>query len=113
MNDLLVVQLIDLPNTYVGEAPPERDSCQWVVLSAGVSKTFFGRDTINSPEYAVYVRNSSNREASDTVQACFKKLQNWSDGHRALVVTRTPAYVGKDDKHRSVYTFRIQFIIGG
>lgn len=36
MNDLLVVQLIDLPNTYVGEAPPERDSCQWEIGRAHV-----------------------------------------------------------------------------
>lgn len=113
MNDELIVQLIDLPNTYIGEAPLEHDTCQWVKLSSGTSKIFFGRKTIDRPEYVVYVRDSSNKSAYDTAQACFKKLQLWNDEHRSLIVTRNPSYVGRDEKHRCVYSFRVQFITGG
>lgn len=113
MNDLLIVQLIDLPNTYIGEAPPGKDTCQWVSLSSGTSKTYFGLDTVDSPEYAVYARAESNKAASDIIQVCLKKLQNWNDERRALVVTRLPTYVGRDEKHRCVYSFRVQFITGG
>lgn len=113
MNDTLIVQLLDLPNTYIGEAPPSVDSCQWVVSSSGFSNTFFGKSTINKPEYAVYVRDNSNNEANTRAQKCFKKLQNWNDENNALIATRLPSYVGRDEKHRSVYSFRIQFIIGG
>lgn len=112
MNDL-IVQLLNLPNTYIGEAPPEIDKCQWIVLSSGASNTYFGRKTINSPEYAIYARSPSNKEASDCIQSCFKKLQNWNDEHYAISIKRIPRYVGRDDKHRCVYSFRIQFIIGG
>ena len=113
MNDEFIVQLLDLPNTYIGEAPPGNDSCQWVSLSAGTSKTFFGRETIDSPEYVIYVRDQSNQAASERIQLCYKKLQNWNDENKALKVTRLPKYVGRDDKHRCVFSFRIQFIIGG
>ena len=113
MNDELIVQLIGLPNTYIGEAPPGCDKCQWVTLSAGKSDIFFGRRTVDKPEYGVYVRSPNNKDAYDTAQACFKKLQIWNDERRALVVTRPPTYVGRDEKHRSVYSFRVQFIIGG
>lgn len=113
MNDLFIAQLLDLPNTFIGEAPPGENTCQWISLSSGTSKTFFGLKTIDSPEYAIYVRDPSNEVANERAQVCFKKLQNWNDAHRALAVSRLPAYVGKDDKHRSVYSFRIQFIIGG
>lgn len=113
MNDLFIAQLIDLPNTYIGEAPPGEDTCQWISLSAGTSETFFGLQTIDKPEYAIYVRDPSNKVAIERAQACFNKLQNWNDAHRALIVSRLPAFVGKDEKLRSVYSFRIQLITGG
>lgn len=113
MNDLFISQLLDLPNTYLGEAPPEVNTCQWIVTSSGFSDTFFGKRTIDMPEYAVYVRDELNGAASARIQECLKKLQNWNDEHNALLVSRLPAYVGRDEKHRSVYSFRVQFIIGG
>ena len=113
MSDERLVQLLDLPNTYIGEAPIGTNSCQWVSLSSGMSKSFFGRNTIDSPEYVVYIRDTKNAEASRRAQECFKKIQNWSDGTVALKVSRLPTYVGRDEKHRSVYSFRVQFIIGG
>lgn len=113
MNDTLLATLLDLPETYIGEAPPETNSCQWIVTSSGSSTTFFGKKTIDKPEYAIYVRDASNRVASVRAQDCFKKLQNWNDEHNALLVSRLPSYVGRDEKHRSVYSFRVQFITGG
>lgn len=113
MNESLLIQLLGLPETYIGEAPPGVNTCQWISLSSGTSKIFFGLKTINSPEYVVYARAESNKAASDTIQACFKKLQIWNDERRALIVTRLPAYVGRDEKHRCVYSFRVQFITGG
>lgn len=113
MDDLFISQLLGLPNTYLGEAPPEVNTCQWIVTSSGSSDTFFGRSTIDRPEYAVYVRDDNNGMASARAQECFKKLQNWNDEHNALIISRLPSYVGRDEKHRSVYSFRVQFIIGG
>lgn len=113
MNDELISQLIALPNTYLGEAPIEKDSCQWIRLSSGASKTFFGLKNIDSPEYTLYVRDPSNRVAANVIQDCYTKLQNWTDESKALRVSRLPSYVGRDDKHRSVYTLRVQFIVGG
>lgn len=113
MNDLFVAQLLDLPNTYVGEAPPGTDSCQWIILSSGDSKLFFGREVIDSPECVVYARDPSNKVANTNIQVCLRKLQSWNDETKALVVSRLPAYVGRDEKHRSVYSLRVRFITGG
>lgn len=113
MNDEIVAQLIDLPDTYLGDAPPEKDTCQWIKTSSGTSRTFFGKQTIDNPEYAVYLRDPNNQAVSARAQSCFKKLQNWHDGTRALVASRLPTYVGRDEKHRCIYSFRVQFILGG
>lgn len=113
MNDAFIAKLLDLPNTYLGEAPLEINNCQWIVTSSGTSSIFFGKETIDKPEYAIYVRDENNHEASVRAQECLKKLQNWNDEHNALIVLRLPNYVGRDEKQRSVYSFRIQFILGG
>lgn len=113
MVEELIVQLINLPDTYIGEAPVDSDTCQWLLCSSGASTVFFGLNTVDKPEYAVYARASSNKVANDNIQLCLKNLRNWNDGHSALLITRMPAYVGRDEKHRCVYSFRVQFVVGG
>lgn len=113
MNERFIAQLLNLPNTFIGEAPIEVNNCQWVRVSAGTTENFFSNRVIDRPEYAVYIRDVLNEDACTRAEECLKTLRNWHDAYNALIVTRLPTFVGRDDKFRSVYSFRVQFITGG
>lgn len=106
-------QLISLPNTYIGEAPIAVDNCQWIRSMAGDSTTYFTKETYDRPAFSIYVRGENNREASVRCEDIFKRIRNHSDSLNSLLAKRLPAFVGKDEKHRSVYTFSIEFQTGG
>lgn len=108
-----LVQLISLPNTYIGEAAIAVDNCQWVRMNAGVSRVHFSKAVYDKPTFSIYVRAKSNEEASTRIHDVFNKIRNYTDGGCAIVATRLPSFVGKDEKHRSVYTFQIEYQTGG
>ena len=106
-------QLINLPNTYIGEAPIAIDNCQWIRMGAGNSEVYFGKDTFDKPTFSIYVRDKDNGRAAERVDSIFRRIRNHTDAMSALLVRRMPAFVGKDEKHRSIYTFSIEYQTGG
>lgn len=112
MIEELIVNLINLPDTYIGEAPIGIDNCQWVKLGSGSTNVYFAKGNYDRPAYSIYVRNISNEEAATCIQDIFKRIRNFTDAKFALLATRMPAYVGKDDKHRSVYTCQFEIQTG-
>lgn len=108
-----IKQLINLPNTYIGEAPIAVDSCQWIRPAAGNSTVYFAKETYDRPAFSIYVRDKSNEEAARRCEAAFKGIRNYTDSLSSLLVRRLPSFVGKDDKHRSVYVFSIEYQTGG
>ena len=108
-----IKQLISLPNTYVGEAPIAVDNCQWIRLAAGSSDVYFGKSTYDRPAFSIYVRGTSNGEAAERCDTLFKLLRNSGTSTWALLAKRMPSFVGKDEKHRSVYTFQLEYQTGG
>ena len=105
--------LVGLPNTYIGEAPIAVDNCQWIRATGGNSKPFFTRETLDRPTFSIYVRDKENARASARADEIYKKIRNYNDSMGSLLTSRLPAFVGKDDKHRSVYVFSMEYLSGG
>ena len=108
-----IKQLINLPDTYVGEAPIAVDSCQWIRPAAGDSTVYFTKETYDRPAFSIYVRDPVNSVAYTRIMELFKRIRNWNDSVSSLLVKRLPSLVGKDEKHRSVYVFSIEYQTGG
>lgn len=108
-----IKSLINLPNTFIGNAPIDIDDCQWIKSSGGRSEAFFNKDTFNYPTYSIYFRRISHQEANRAAKTIFKQIRNWTDSQSALLTPRMPAFIGTDHKGRSVYTFQIEFQTGG
>ena len=54
--------IINLPNTYIGEAPIDVDDCQWIRLGSGVSRVHFAKETYDKPHFSIVCRGVKNRE---------------------------------------------------
>ncbi len=113
MIELLLLKLINRCETFIGEAPIGIDDCQWIRVSSGATKQFFGKDNYDKPLYSIYVRGTNNEETAKRTKSIFKQLRNYSDAQSCFVATRLPSFVGKDDKHRSVYVFQLEYQTGG
>ena len=107
-----IKQLINLPDTYIGEAPIAIDNCQWIRVSAGSSTVYFAKDTYDRPAFSIYIRGKDHAEALARTQSIFKSIRNRTDSMSSLLVRRLPSFVGKDEKHRSVYTFQLEYQTG-
>lgn len=103
-----IVRLINHPNTFIGKASIDVDNCQWIKAISGISDPYFDKINLDKPEYAVYIRDVSNQAASLRTQEIYKRLRNCD-----ITIIRLPTYVGEDDKHRNIYSFHIQYQIGG
>ena len=108
-----IKQLIDLPNTYVGEAPIAVDNCQWIRPAAGDSTVYFDKSTYDRPTFLIYVRDEVNADAASRTDEVLKRIRNYTDSTSSLIVRNLPSFVGKDEKHRSIYTFSIEYQTGG
>ena len=108
-----IFQLINLPNTYIGEAPIGIDQCQWLKETAGETTIHFNKQNFDKPSFSIYVRGVSNQETLQRTKQLFITIRNYSDAIGAIVATRLPSFVGKDDKHRSIYVFQFQYQTGG
>lgn len=109
----IILNLIDLPNTYIGEAPIDVDECQWIKTMAGLSKNHFNDNTYDRPTFNIYFRSASNKNLLKIVQDTYHKLKNYVGANYVILIERTPHYVGRDDKYRVIYTFQIEYQIGG
>ena len=108
-----IKHLINLPDTYIGEAPIAVDSCQWIRTAAGSSNVYFTKETFDRPALSIYVRDKQNGKALERCQRLFNLIRNYTDSGCAILAKRLPSFVGKDEKHRSVYTFQIEYQTGG
>lgn len=108
-----LVQLIREPNTYIGEAPVHVDNCQWLRAASGSPSVFFARGIYDKPTFSIYVRDKNNMEGANRIRRIFNALRNYVDTDGVIIATRFPTFIGKDDKHRSVYSFQIEYQTGG
>lgn len=105
--------LINLNNTFIGEAPIDIDNCQWIASRSGISEIHFDKDTYDKPEYNIYVRNESNKAAKDIMYDIYKRLQNYVGANYVIIIDRLPYSINRDDKYRSVYALKIEIQLGG
>lgn len=108
-----LIQLINLPETFVGEAPVGIPNCQWILQTAGSSTLHFDKRNYDKPTFSIYVRDQNNEQALARVNLIFKNIRNTTDGQSAIIVTRLPSFVGRDDSLRTIYVFQIQYQTGG
>ena len=113
MTEERIKQLINLPDTYIGEAPIAVDDCQWIRPSAGSTTVHFCKGTYDRPAFSIYVHDKENAKALKRTKELFERIRNWSDSTSAILARRLPSFVGKDEKHRSVYTFSVEYQLGG
>ena len=105
--------IINLNNTYIGEAPIDIDDCQWIRSTSGPSEDHFKGDTYDMLGFRIYVRGISNQESNKRIYDIYKTLKNYIGANYVIVVNRLPYYIGKDVKYRNIYALNIEFQIGG
>lgn len=104
--------IINRENTFIGEAPIAIDDCQWIRTTGGTTKVHFAKGNYDRPEFSIYARGINNAETLARIKAIFEAVRNYTDAVCEVIATRLPQFVGKDDKHRSVYVFQIQYQSG-
>lgn len=108
-----IKDIMSAPNTYIGEAPIDVAICQWINSTGGESRVHFDHRTYDYPKYTIFVRGTSNEEAKDRANALYHKLQNFVGNGFIIVMNRTPYFLGRDDRYRSIYAFKIEYQLGG
>lgn len=109
----IICNIINLENTYIGEAAIDVDNCQWIRTTSGPSEDHFDKSTYDNLGFKVYVRNNSNEEANNIMYNIYKKLKSYVGANYVIIVRRLPHYVGRDSKYRSIYSLNIEFQLGG
>lgn len=108
-----IKHLIDLPNTFIGEAPIEEPNCQWIAAHAGSQKFYFTGNSIRYPAFSIYVRRELHKDAREACVKAFEALNGIYYEDSTYYVTRLPRYVGRDEKGRTIYSFTVEIQIGG
>lgn len=109
----IIRNIISIENTYIGEAPIDVDNCQWIKQMSGASNIHFNGDTYDSPAYNIYCRGTSNKEVLERVQKVYDNLKNHIGANYIIIIRRLPYFVGRDDKYRTIYSFKIEYQLGG
>ena len=109
----IIKNLINLDNTYIGEAPVDIDDCQWISFQSGVSEDHFEGDTYDRPEYKITVRNTNNYKAKQIINDIYHKLKNYVGANYVIIIDRLPYYLNRDVKYRSLYALKIEIQLGG
>ena len=109
----IIRHLINMDNTFIGEAPVDIDNCQWIATQSGMVDNHFKGDTYDKPEYRVYVRNTSNKLAKSIMYDIYHKLQNYVGANYVIIIDRLPYYLNRDIKYRSIYALKIEIQLGG
>ena len=109
----ILCDLINLNNTFIGEAPIDIDDCQWIMDMSGPSEDHFDGGTYDNLGIRIYVRGKSNEEANNRMYDIYKRLKSYVGANYVIVIRRTPYYVGKDAKYRNTYGLNIEFQLGG
>ena len=101
------------PNVYISAAPVDLDSCVWIRAAAGTSIVHFEKTTYDRLEFTIGVRDLKNAKALDTVDGVYHLLANYVGKGFVILAKRLPHFVGRDAKDRAVYSFQIEYQIGG
>lgn len=111
-----IIRTIMLPadsKVYIGDASIDVDNCSWIITSSGKSLVHFNKDTYDYPNYIVYVRGVNNREVNIRVDNIYQLLNNYVGDGFVILTKQLPSYIGRDQKHRAIYSFRIEYQLGG
>lgn len=98
---------------YIGDAPIDVDDVQWLRSTTGLTDVFFDKNTYDYPNYIVYARGVNNRETKDRIESIYHILLNYVGSGFVILAKQLPRYVGRDKKHRAIYSFRIEYQLGG
>lgn len=100
-------------HTYIGDAPIDVDDCQWIKANSGSSKVHFEKDTYDYPKYTIYVRARNNANAKQRIEVIYHILHNYVGATFVILTDRLPIYNGRDAKDRAIYSFKIEYQLGG
>ena len=100
-------------NTYIGDASIDVDDCQWIRPNSGRSDVHFDKETYDYPKYTIYVRARNNADAKKRVDAIYHLLNNYVGQGFVILTDNLPRYNGRDDKDRAIYSFRVEYQLGG
>ena len=102
-------EIINMGNTFIGDAPLDVDDCQWIRAASGNADLYFAKDSFITPQYIIGVRSKKQTDARNIIQLIYARLQQYVEETKiGLIITRLPTYVGRDDKYRSVYTMYVK-----
>ena len=104
-----IKEIINMGNTFIGDAPLDVDDCQWIRAASGNADLYFAKDSFVTPQYIIGVRSKKQTDARNIIQLIYARLQQYVEETKiGLIITRLPTYVGRDDKYRSVYTLYVK-----
>lgn len=98
---------------YIGEGPIDVDNCQWIRSNSGRSDVHFDKETYDYPNYTIYVRARNNQDAKQRIDKIYHILNNYVGANFVILTDRLPRYNGRDEKDRAIYSFRIEYQLGG
>ena len=101
------------PHTYIGDASTDVEDCQWIRALSGSSDVHFDKKTYDHPRYAIYVRARSNATAKQRVENIYKMLANYVGQGFVILTADLPRYNGRDANDRAIYSFRVEYQLGG
>ena len=100
-------------NTYIGDASVDVDDCQWIRSNSGRSDVHFDKETYDYPKYTIYVRARNNVNAKARIEAIYHMLHNYVGQGFVILTDSLPRYNGRDTKDRAIYSFRVEYQLGG
>lgn len=100
-------------NTYIGDCSIDIDDCQWIRANAGRSDVHFDKQTYDYPKYTIYVRARNNADAKNRVEKIYHILNNYVGQGFVILTDTLPRYNGRDAKDRAIYSFRVEYQLGG
>lgn len=107
------IKRIPYKYVYIGDAPIDVDECVVIRAASGTSKVHFEKETYDYPHYTIHVRASTNQRANDLVSRVYDRLANYTADNCAILIRHLPHFVGRDQKNRSLYSFTIEYQLGG
>ena len=87
-------------NTYIGDCSIDIDDCQWI-------------RAYDQPKYTIYVRARNNADAKKRVEKIYHILNNYVGQGFVILTDTLPRYNGRDTKDRAIYSFRVEYQLGG
>lgn len=100
-------------NTFIGDGSIDMDDCQWIRADSGISRVHFDKETYDYPKYSIYVRARNNADAKQKVNDIYHMLHNYVGDNFVILTDRLPRFVGRDAKDRAIYSFRVEYQLGG